>query len=108
MVTRDLTDRFHAGKLMGKLAAMLEGRGGGRPDMAQGGGPRLDLLDQVLDQDPEGQFIHRWCPELEGLTGKLLANPETAGELFPAAYPKPIVDLKETRKLALEQWGKIK
>jgi alanyl-tRNA synthetase len=35
---------------MGKLAAMLEGRGGGRPDMAQGGGPRLDLLDQVLEQ----------------------------------------------------------
>ncbi len=49
MVTKDLTDRFHAGKLMGKLAAALEGRGGGRPDMAQGGGPRVDLLDQVLE-----------------------------------------------------------
>jgi alanyl-tRNA synthetase len=48
MVTRDLTDRFHAGKLVGKLAGMLEGRGGGRPEMAQGGGPRVDLLDQVL------------------------------------------------------------
>ena len=47
---------------------------------------------QVLDQDPEGAFIHRWCPELEGLTGKLLANPETAGALFPAAYAQPVVD----------------
>jgi alanyl-tRNA synthetase len=35
---------------MGKLAGMLEGRGGGRPDMAQGGGPRVELLDQVLAQ----------------------------------------------------------
>jgi deoxyribodipyrimidine photo-lyase len=47
---------------------------------------------QVLDQDPDGAFIHRWCPELEGLSGKLLANPESAGALFPAAYPKPVVD----------------
>lgn len=26
----------------------LEGRGGGRPDLAQGGGPRADLLDEVI------------------------------------------------------------
>ena len=49
MVSKDLTDRFHAGKIMGKLAAKLEGRGGGRPDMAQGGGPRVDLLDEALE-----------------------------------------------------------
>ena len=49
MVSKDLTNRFHAGKIMGKLAGQLEGRGGGRPDMAQGGGPRVDLLDQVLE-----------------------------------------------------------
>jgi deoxyribodipyrimidine photo-lyase len=55
---------------------------------------------QVLDQDPEGQFIHRWCPELEGLTGKLLANPETAGELFPTAYPQPIVNHTEATRAA--------
>ncbi len=50
MVSKDLTDRFHAGKIMSKLAAALEGRGGGRPDMAQGGGPRVDLLDEVLEK----------------------------------------------------------
>ena len=49
MVSKDLTHRFHAGKIMAKLAAQLEGRGGGRPDMAQGGGPRVDLLDQVME-----------------------------------------------------------
>lgn len=54
---------------------------------------------QVLDQDPDGAFIHRWCPELEGLTGALLANPENAGGLFPTRYPKPVVDhVTATRK----------
>ena len=37
MVTKDLTDRFHAGKLVGSIAELLGGRGGGRPDMAQAG-----------------------------------------------------------------------
>ena len=30
--------RFHAGKLVGALAAMVGGKGGGRPDLAQAGG----------------------------------------------------------------------
>ncbi|MEM1412802.1 MAG: FAD-binding domain-containing protein [Pseudomonadota bacterium] len=55
---------------------------------------------QVLDQDPDGAFIHRWCPELEGLTGPLLANPETAGALFPSAYPAPVVDHAAATALA--------
>jgi alanyl-tRNA synthetase len=38
MVTKDLTERVQAGKLLGEVAAQLGGRAGGRPDMAQGGG----------------------------------------------------------------------
>ncbi len=38
MVTKDLTDKVQAGKLIGEVAAALGGRGGGKPDMAQGGG----------------------------------------------------------------------
>ncbi len=37
-VTKDLTDRVQAGAVVGKLAPLLGGRGGGRPDFAQAGG----------------------------------------------------------------------
>ena len=37
-VSKDLTDRFHAGRIVGALAAGVDGKGGGRPDMAQAGG----------------------------------------------------------------------
>ena len=48
MVTDDLTDRFHAGKLIGPLAQAVDGRGGGKPDMAQAGGKNPTNLDQAL------------------------------------------------------------
>ncbi|MBV8762113.1 MAG: alanine--tRNA ligase, partial [Deltaproteobacteria bacterium] len=38
MVTKDLTDKVQAGKLLSEVATALGGRAGGRPDMAQGGG----------------------------------------------------------------------
>jgi alanyl-tRNA synthetase len=34
--------------LMREACTMLEGRGGGRPDLAQGGGKRIDKLDEAL------------------------------------------------------------
>ncbi|MEO0811838.1 MAG: DHHA1 domain-containing protein, partial [Myxococcota bacterium] len=37
-VSKDLTDRFQAGKLVKELAPLIGGRGGGKPDMAQAGG----------------------------------------------------------------------
>jgi alanyl-tRNA synthetase len=37
MVTKDLVARVQAGKLLGDVAKSLGGRGGGKPDMAQGG-----------------------------------------------------------------------
>jgi alanyl-tRNA synthetase len=51
-VTKDLEARVHAGKLVGTLAAHVEGRGGGRPDLAQAGGPKLEGLDDALAAAP--------------------------------------------------------
>jgi len=47
-VTKDLTDRVHAGKLVGTLAQHVDGRGGGRPDLAQAGGANVAGLDAAL------------------------------------------------------------
>ncbi len=49
LVTKDLTDRLHAGKIIGKVVAKVGGKGGGRPDMAQAGGPQGERLAEALD-----------------------------------------------------------
>ncbi|GBL52985.1 alanyl-tRNA synthetase [Pseudomonas citronellolis] len=47
-VTQDLTARLKAGDLMKQAAAAVGGKGGGRPDMAQGGGTDAGKLDEAL------------------------------------------------------------
>jgi alanyl-tRNA synthetase len=47
-VTQDLTSRFKAGELLGKAAAAVGGKGGGRPDLAQGGGTNPGALPAAL------------------------------------------------------------
>jgi alanyl-tRNA synthetase len=47
-VTKDLTQRIHAGKLAGALAQAVGGKGGGRPDMAEGGGKEPGALAGAL------------------------------------------------------------
>ncbi len=58
---------------------------------------------QVKDQDPEGVFLKRWLPELEGVPGEFLAEPHTmppllqqgAGCVIGRDYPAPAVDHKQ-------------
>ena len=47
-VTKDLTGRLQAGKLVGALAPLVGGRGGGRPDLAEAGGSEVGALDGAL------------------------------------------------------------
>ncbi|RMN29098.1 Alanine--tRNA ligase [Pseudomonas coronafaciens pv. zizaniae] len=47
-VTKDLTGQLKAGDLMKQAAAAVGGKGGGRPDMAQGGGVDASALDAAL------------------------------------------------------------
>lgn len=60
-VTKNLTAKLHAGKILGKVAKIVGGGGGGRPDMAQAGGSRPDKVDDALQAVPDivretGQF----------------------------------------------------
>src|SRR6056297_132509 len=58
MVTEDLTDKYNAGKISGKIASKINGGGGGRPDMAQFGGSdpsgienALEFLDEIIKRN---------------------------------------------------------
>ncbi|HZT30965.1 MAG TPA: alanine--tRNA ligase [Bryobacteraceae bacterium] len=48
-VTKDLTSKVHAGKLVGVVAQAVGGKGGGRPDMAEGGGKDPSTLAAALE-----------------------------------------------------------
>jgi alanyl-tRNA synthetase len=47
-VSKDLSKRLQAGKLVQQVAQTVGGKGGGRPDLAQGGGPDASRLDEAL------------------------------------------------------------
>jgi alanyl-tRNA synthetase len=48
-VSKDITDKIRAGDLVSHVAAQVGGKGGGRPDMAQGGGTEPQNLTAALD-----------------------------------------------------------
>jgi alanyl-tRNA synthetase len=49
MVSKAATDRLRAGDLIREIAKHVGGSGGGRPDMAQAGGPNLEGIDAAVD-----------------------------------------------------------
>jgi alanyl-tRNA synthetase len=49
-VTKDLTSRVQAGKIVGKVAEKVGGKGGGRPDLAEAGGKNAGALDAALNE----------------------------------------------------------
>ena len=49
-VTRDLTSRIQAGKVIGPVAQKVGGKGGGRPDLAEAGGKDPGALDAALSE----------------------------------------------------------
>ena len=52
-VSKDLTDKVKAGNVIREVADILGGKGGGRPDMAQGGGTKLENLDNAFKKFEE-------------------------------------------------------
>jgi len=51
-VTKDLTGKVQAGKIVGQIAKLVGGSGGGRPDMAEAGGKDAGQLDAALKSAP--------------------------------------------------------
>jgi alanyl-tRNA synthetase len=60
-VTKDLTPKMKAGDLVKLAAEKVDGKGGGRPDMAQAGGSNPDALPQAL------AIVEPWVREQLGL-----------------------------------------
>jgi alanyl-tRNA synthetase len=53
VVTADLTTRIKAGDIINKIAILVGGKGGGRADMAQAGGPMVDKLSEAIKTVPD-------------------------------------------------------
>ena len=47
-VTKDLNNLISAGNLIKSIAEIVGGKGGGRPDFAQAGGPDKEKVDEAL------------------------------------------------------------
>jgi alanyl-tRNA synthetase len=49
MVTKDLKDRYNAGEIVKNISRIAGGKGGGKPEMAQGGTKDIEKLDNALE-----------------------------------------------------------
>ena len=57
--------------------------------------------------DPDGEYVRRWVPELEGLAGKAVHRPWTV-PLEAPGYPPPIVDHRRERAVALARYRVVR
>ena len=80
--------------------------------------PYFRIFNPVLQSekfDPQGEYLVRYCPELEGLPPRYRHKPwlaeasvlKEAGIVLGKDYPEPIVDLKFTRERALERYKEL-
>ncbi|KAL8808037.1 MAG: hypothetical protein Q9182_000315 [Xanthomendoza sp. 2 TL-2023] len=64
-------------------------------------------VSQAEKNDPQGEYIRYWVPELRGVEGKAVFDPfhRLSGEEFRAlGYPEPHVDWKESKERCVERF----
>ena len=64
--------------------------------------PDFNPVSQSLKFDPNGDYIREWVPELAHLDAKSIHEPYAKNPDLELDYPKPIVDLKQSRIRAIE------
>ena len=69
-VTKDLTGRVQAGKVIGPVAQKVGGKGGGRPDLAEAGGKDAGALDAALDGAYARGGVASWMTSEQQLPSK--------------------------------------
>ncbi len=73
--------------------------------------PYFRVFNPVLQGekfDPDGDYVSRWCPELAERDARHIHQPLNADEAESLGYPEPIVDLKTSRRRALDAWDQIR
>lgn len=81
--------------------------------------PYFRVFNPVLQGerfDPRGEYVRRWCPELARLPDKYIHQPwnappavqSAAGLVLGRSYPRPCLDLAESRRAALAAWERVK
>lgn len=64
-------------------------------------------VSQAEKNDPNGDYIRKWVPELKDVEGKAVFDPYnrlSKEEFEKLGYPKPYVDWKETKQRAIERF----
>ena len=81
--------------------------------------PYFRVFNPVLQGekfDPAGTYVRRWLPELANLPDRWVHQPWAApaavltgaGLRLGSDYPRPVVDIKASRRRALDAWGQVK
>ncbi len=69
--------------------------------------PRIyNPVKQGYDQDPSGEFVRKWVPELGGIPEEFIQEPwrwDGGGTILGRAYPWPIIDHKDAAKTARQK-----